>query len=58
MIQAPLREPLKLISVGDQTEDHAPEQRAGDKPDPPCQQRPPSTTDAIAVSSLPVPARG
>ena len=57
MIQAPSTN-LEIDQRGDQAEDHAAEQRAGTMPTPPVNSVPPSTTEAMAVSSLPVPASG
>ena len=58
MIQAPLSEPLKLMSVAISPKIMPPNSAPATKPTPPVSSVPPSTTAAIALSSLPVPASG
>ena len=58
MIQAPFKVPLKSISVAIKPKIMPPNSVPATNPMPPVSMVPPSTTDAIAVNSTPVPARG
>src|SRR5271165_824092 len=58
MIHAPFSDPLKLMSVAIRPKIIPPNSVPATVPTPPVNMVPPSTTEAMAVSSLPVPARG